>query len=433
MQKSVLWMKAENPWNGGILLLRKTVIIGGGASGMAAAIAAAKEGDAVTILEHTGMPGKKLLSTGNGRCNLTNRKQELQFYHSENPSFPAASLKKFGYEETLRFFSELGLFFKERDGYFYPRALQAQAVREALLSGLLEQGVELRTGCLVKKIETEIVKEGSQEARQFLVRTMETSFLADGVILACGGMAAPFTGSDGSGYHLAEAMGHHVILPVPALTGLLAVSNPLKKAAGVRADGTISLYIEENGKRQFTAADTGELQITDYGVSGIPVFQVSRYAARAIAQKKKVFAAIDFLPEYPSLENPLSFALEREGSCFRTLCGLFPEKLSAVFLKRSQIPLHAPAKRIALSKKETLIRLVREFPLEIAAVNGFEKAQVTAGGVDTREVRAETMESKLVPGLYFAGELLDVDGSCGGYNLQWAWASGFLAGKQGRL
>ncbi|MCI8464609.1 MAG: NAD(P)/FAD-dependent oxidoreductase [Lachnospiraceae bacterium] len=422
--------------------MRQTIIIGGGAAGMMAAIVSAREGDGVELLEHTDTLGKKLLSTGNGRCNLTNKNLDISCYHSEHLNFPLPALKQFGYKETLRFFGELGLFFKERNGYLYPRASQASAVREALLSELSRLGVRIRTGCKV----TEILKKADQS---FLIRTEDMSFFADALVLACGGKAAPFTGSDGSGYPLAVSLGHRLIPPVPALTGLLAASSPFRKAAGVRTDGRVSLYVEENGKQWFMGADTGEIQLTDSGISGIPVFQVSRHAARALAEKKRVFAKLDFLPEYhrakvetyiqeygetgnEEAERLLLNALEKDGDCFRILCGLFPEKLVAVFLKKAGIPLHAPSGRVERRKKQILSKLVCQFPLEITAVNDFTKAQVTAGGIDTRQVQANTMESIPVPGLYFAGEILDVDGICGGYNLQWAWASGFLAGKQGR-
>jgi predicted Rossmann fold flavoprotein len=410
--------------------MRRTVIIGGGAAGMIAAIVSAKEGDQVTILEHMDTLGKKLLSTGNGRCNLTNKRQERSCYHSENPDFPVPALKQFGCEETIRFFGRLGLFFKERDGYVYPRASQASTVREALLSALSDRKVAIRTGCQVH----EILKEAPEANGGFLVCMEDTCVAADALVLACGGMAAPFTGSDGSGYDLAASLGHRLIPPVPALTGLFAAGSPLKKAAGVRTDGTITLYIEEKGRRRFVASDTGELQITDYGISGIPAFQVSRYASRAILEKKQVSAELNFLPEYEEKEVSaiLLHALSLDRDCFRLLCGLFPEKLAAVLLKRAGIPLHALSGHLDEGRKRKLLDLSCRFPLEIVAVNDFAKAQVTAGGVDTREVSSKTMESKLVPGLYFAGELLDVDGCCGGYNLQWAWASGFLAGKQGR-
>ncbi len=406
--------------------MRQTVVIGGGASGMTAAVFAAREGDQVALLEHTDVLGKKLLSTGNGRCNLTNRIQEPSCYHSENESFPFPALKRFGYGKTLQFFRGLGLFFKDRDGYLYPRSFQASAVREALLSELSRLEVDIRTNCVVEEIKA--------ENGRFLVKARDNSFAADAVVLACGGKAAPATGSDGSGYGLACSLGHRMILPVPALTGLLASPNPLKKAAGVRADGTITLYIGEKEKKM-AGEDTGELQITDYGISGIPAFQVSRYASRALAEGKMVQAQVNFFSEYEKREAKeiLAQALDREGDCFQNLCGLFPEKLSAVFLKKTGLPVHIPSKRLEKRKKQQLSELICSFPLNITAVNDFSRAQVTAGGINTDDVWPETMESRLFPGLYFAGEILDVDGNCGGYNLQWAWASGFLAGKQGRL
>ena len=405
----------------------KVIVIGGGAAGILAAISAAGRGDEVIILEHTKALGKKLLSTGNGRCNLTNKKQDDSFYRTENPGFPIPALTRFGYRETINFFNSLGLYCKERDGYVYPRSSQAAAVRNLLLEELFRLGVEIRTECEVRKLQ--------RKTKGFLVLAADTSFYGDSVILACGGKSAPVTGSDGSGYGLAEALGHRLIPPVPALTGLRAAENPLKKAAGVRTDGRVSLYIKENGKERLVGSDAGELQLTDYGISGIPVFQVSRFASRALEQGMGVTARLNFLPEYDrdEAEELLETVLQRtEEDCFSLLLGLFPEKLAAVLLKKAGLPVHIPAGRLSGRQKQAIVDTVCRLRLSISAVNDFSQAQVTAGGIDTRDVNEETMESRLVPGLYFAGEMLDVDGICGGYNLQWAWASGFLAGKQGR-
>ncbi len=409
--------------------MKKTVIIGGGAAGMTAAIASAGAGDAVTLLEHSPQLGKKLLSTGNGRCNLTNRNQDASFYRCSEADFPEKALRQFGYKETLDFFRGLGLFFKEKDGYVYPRSSQASSVRNALLRELERRKADLRMETDVQ----EIVKRG----KEFTVKTSESSFASDRVILACGGMAAPSTGSDGSGYQLAAKMGHRIIEPVPALVQLRSSRSALQKAAGVRADGRISLYIMENGGRAFAGADTGEIQLTDYGISGIPVFQVSRYASKALSENKQVWAEIDFLPEYTSIETKQelfqSVRLEKKGyDCLEVLCGLFPEKLALAFLKEAGIPFHFPAEQLDENRAEKLCRTVTHFSVPISGTNSFSQAQVTAGGVDVRDVTPESMESKLVPGLYFAGEILDVDGICGGYNLQWAWTSGWLAGRQGR-
>ncbi len=402
----------------------QVAVIGGGAAGMTAAVASAEAGDRVLLLEHTDRLGRKLLSTGNGRCNLTNRRQEPSFYHCSEPEFPVKALKRFGYRETLDFFASRGLRFKDRDGYLYPRSSQAQTIRNLLLSELSRLGVEVRTEISITEIS---VTEGAD--RKFLLKTRETSFSADRVILSCGGMAAPVTGSDGSGYRLAAELGHRIVKPLPALVPLYTEGNPLKKAAGVRTDGTVRLYID--GEK--AAEENGELQLTGQGISGIPVFQVSRFAARALEEKRTVTATLDFLPEYREQDSVLDGLLTGNRDCFAALCGLFPEKLSAALLKKAGIPVHAPADRLTNRQRQTLSSTVFSYPLAITGTGDFTKAQVTAGGIDVKDVDPVTMESRLAPGLSFAGEILDVDGICGGYNLQWAWTSGFLAGKRGRL
>ena len=406
--------------------MEQVVIIGGGAAGMAAAIAAADAGSAVVLLEGGKQPGKKLLSTGNGRCNLTNMVQNPSCYRTSEGSMEENRavwqvIRRFGCEETKQFFGGLGLYFKNRDGYLYPRSSQAQTVLAALVQGMEQRGVDVRTEAKVCGIERR--EDG------FLVRTAEQSFRADRVILCCGGMAAPATGSDGNGYELAKAFGHSVIQPLPALVPLYGESGPLKKAAGVRTDGRITLLV--NGKE--AASDTGELQITDYGISGIPVFQVSRFASVGLEKGEQVEARISFLPEYEEPESFLAQVWKKCGDTLSILNGLFPEKLSMALLKKAGIVLHAPMERIPEKKRKLLTEMITAYPMTVTKTGGFDRAQVTAGGVRLSEVELRTMESKLVPGLQFAGEILDVDGICGGYNLQWAWASGVLAGKRGNL
>ena len=403
--------------------MAQTVVIGGGAAGLAAAVSAARAGFQVTVLERTDTLGKKLLSTGNGRCNLTNRAQAPSFYHCNEENFPLGALKRFPLQAVLDFFESLGLSFKEREGYVYPRSLKASSVRDALLSELRVLGADVRTGAKV----TGIFRDGNR----LLVKTAETSFGAEGVILACGGKAFPASGSDGSGYLLAESLGHRVIPPVPALVPLYAEKTPLAKAEGVRAAGRIDLY---DGARVRSAA--GELQITGFGISGIPAFQVSRYAARALSEGRPVKAVVSFLPEYDvrKLPDRLAERIRRlPGRDFmELLSGWFPEKLSAALLKKAGIPLHIPARDPSPRVLQALSGAMAAFPLNIVGTGDFSKAQVTAGGVDAAQVDPDTMESRIFPGLYFAGEILDVDGDCGGYNLHWAWASGLLAGKQGK-
>ncbi len=403
--------------------MRETVVIGGGAAGMAAAVSSAREGDHVILLEHTGQLGRKLLSTGNGRCNLTNRRQEPSCYHCADPEFPGRVLAGFGFRETYEFFAGLGLSFRERDGYLYPRSMKASSVREALLSELASLSVDIRTDTVPVKIQR------SKDA--LLVKTADSSFRADAVILACGGKAFPVSGSDGSGYGLAVSLGHRLKTPVPALTFLKGTSPQLKKAAGVRAEGRITLRAAGQ-----VHCCMGELQITESGISGIPTFQVSRYASRALAEGNPVQAELSFLPEYGADDLP-GILEERVRSlpgrdAMELLTGWFPDKLAAALLKKAGIPLHIPAASLAARQLKSLAAAIGRFPLEITGTGDFSQAQVTAGGIDVSDVDPETLESRLVPGLYFAGEILDVDGDCGGYNLQWAWASGFLAGKQGR-
>ena len=404
--------------------MEQVVVIGGGAAGMAAAIAAADAGSSVVLLEGGKQPGKKILSTGNGRCNLTNLVQTPSCYHTSEGQEEQTAwqvIRRFGCEETKQFFGSLGLYFKNRDGYLYPRSSQAQTVLSALVEGMELRRVDVRTEAKVCGIE--------KRDDGFLVRTAEQSFPAGRVILCCGGMAAPATGSDGNGYALAKAFGHQVNPPLPALVPLYGETGPLKKAAGVRTDGRITLLV--NGRK--AASDTGELQITDYGISGIPVFQVSRFASIGLGKGETVEARISFLPEYEEPETFLAHLWKKCGDTLSILNGLFPEKLSIALLKKAGIVLHAPMERIPEKKRAALSELITAYPMTVTKTGDFDRAQVTAGGVRLSEVDLWSMESKLVPGLQFAGEILDVDGICGGYNLQWAWASGVLAGKRGNL
>ncbi len=401
---------------------RKGIIIGGGASGLMAAITAAKQGASVTVLEHTARPGKKILSTGNGKCNLTNLYMDPSCYRSEQDGFEEMAVKNFPPSASVAFFRELGVLTMDRGGYVYPMSGQAQTVLDALLRGADRAGVRIVTECEVEKAER---KNG-----RFAVQTNQGTFAGDFLILACGSKAAKGTGSDGSGYELAKLFGHRIIKPLPALVQLRCEGNLLPKASGVRAECLVSIKTED-GKT--AAKDRGELQITDYGISGIPVFQVSRYAAKLLDRKKKVFASLNFLPDLNEagvrdlLKEQRSYLSEESAETF--LNGIFNKKLASVLLKAAKIQ---PEKKAGLLTKEELDRLVlmiREFVIPVKETNPFEQAQICTGGVDTSEIDEETMQSRRVPGLYIVGELLDVDGICGGYNLQWAWASGYAAGS----
>lgn len=400
---------------------RKVIVVGGGASGMAAAIMAARQGAQVTILEHMDRVGKKLLSTGNGRCNLTNLSMESGCYHCSQPGFPMKAIRCFDVGHTLGFLEELGIMVKSKNGYIYPNSEQASAVLDLFRLELLRLQVQSITGCQVKQLH-------SKKGQRFFAVTDQGDFSGDALILAAGSKAAPATGSDGSGYRLAERFGHKVITPLPALVQLCCEGRHFKQLAGVRCEAEISLFCA--GKHLSSAL--GEIQLTEYGVSGIPTFQVSRFASTSLAKKKPVEIALDFLPA-KSQEETEQFLKKRalqmphlEIEDFLT--GVLHKKLAAVLVKLSHIPARQAAADVPQDAWERLARQIKSFQAAVSATKSFEHAQVCCGGVDTRDILPETMESKLVPGLYLAGELLDVDGICGGYNLQWAWTSGCLAG-----
>lgn len=402
--------------------MRHVAVIGGGAAGMMAAITAAREGVKVTILEHKDRIGKKILSTGNGRCNFTNTFQTPACYRSDNRDFAWNIIQKFNVEKTISFFKELGIYPKDRNGYLYPYSDQAAAILEVLQIEIAKLDICVMTEINVLDIQP--VKRGIR------VTTDKKTITVDSVILACGSKAAPVTGSDGSGYQLAKLLGHRIVPVLPALVQLRCAEKFYKSISGVRVQGTVEIYADDIS----LASDTGEIQLTNYGISGIPVFQVSRYAAKAIYQKQSVTAVLNFMPDM-NKDEFLSFLQERITLCpHKTLdeffTGIFPKKLCELWIRLSRLPKEMRVSDLSGEQLEKLVLLIQHLRTHITETNAFEQAQICCGGVDTTEINPDTLESNYVPGIYFAGELLDVDGICGGYNLQWAWSSGFVAGKE---
>ena len=401
--------------------MRTVAVIGGGASGMMAAVTAASEGARVILLEHKDRIGKKILSTGNGRCNFTNIHQEPICYHSEDPLFPWEVVERFNAQAVISFFFQLGVYSKNRNGYIYPNSDQASAVLDAFRMELDRLKVEIRTG-----VECREIRPGK---KGFTVLTDQGPVRADRVILCAGSKAAPTTGSDGSGYDLAKKLGHRILPVLPALTALKCEEKFFKSIAGVRANGSVSIWSGD----ECIAKDTGEIQLTDYGISGIPVFQVSRYASKLLYEKKETDAVLDFMPDFTK-EQTNAFLRARaktrpDKSAEMFLIGLFHKKLCDLWIRLSEIPRQRKAGELTEDEIARLTDLIKEFRVRVRETNPYDKAQVCCGGVDTREVNPETLESVYVPGVYFAGEILDVDGMCGGYNLTFAWASGYVAGK----
>ena len=399
---------------------RSILVVGGGASGMMAAIHAARAGASVTIMEHMDRVGKKILSTGNGKCNLTNLEQLPGHYRSSTDGFAFPVIEHYPAEKTLEFFQELGIWPKSRGGYIYPNSDQASAVLDVLRMELEYRGIEVICGCHVTGIE--------KKGKQFQVQTPSGRYQADAVILAAGSKAAPVTGSDGSGYDLAKAMGHRIVPPLPALVQLCCQEKHYKQLSGIRTEARLTLFVNQKE----VIRETGELQLTDYGISGIPTFQVSRFASQGLYKKQLVTVRIDFFPDMDDKTFKRMFFHRIEALGYKTweewMTGLLNKKLALVLLKLSGIRPDQVVSRTENPKCRTLMSLTKNYETVIIDTKPYENAQVCCGGVDCREIDPKTMESRLVKGLYFAGELLDVDGICGGYNLQWAWSSGAIAG-----
>lgn len=399
-------------------------VIGGGAAGMTAAIAAAGEGAAVTLLEGGERVGKKILSTGNGKCNLGNLELSADAYYGADREWIADCLARFGSEDTIRFFRGMGLLVKERNGLLYPLAEQASVVLDALRWELRAMGVETVLECRV-----DAVRRNAEKG--FKVSAGQRDFEFDRVILACGSKAAPKTGSDGSGYLLAESLGHAVVLVMPALVQLRCREAWLREVSGVRAEAVIRELSGEWG----VIEERGELQLTDYGISGIPVFQMSRRINALLRKRGKGSEAelsVNLLPDYSAEEFGRLCAGRRLLQADRTaeefFTGILNKKLMLLFMKLSGIRRDTPISQVESGRIDQVFGLCRDWRLHVTGSNSYDNAQVCAGGVDTAQV-GRNMESLLVPGLFFAGEILDVDGRCGGYNLQWAWCSGHLAGR----
>ncbi len=397
-------------------------IIGGGAAGMMAAITAARKGAAVTVLERNDRVGKKILVTGNGKCNLGNYVLSPEEYYGSSREWIGKALERFDTEATVAFFSSLGLLMKEKNGYIYPACEQAAVVLDVLRFEMTSLGIQVITECKINHVERDTasgkikVGDGSRE------------YVFDAVVLSCGSKAAPKTGSDGSGYKLAKQLGHALIPTVPALVQLQCREDYLKAVAGVRADAMVQVY---RGKK-CVAKERGELQLTEYGISGIPVFQLSRIVNYILREEKEVRVVIDLLPDY-SEEAYAELCvgrslLQNERTVEEFFTGMLNKKLMQLFIKQVGLKGKQQVEQADKEGIRQVYRLCRAWELHVTGSNPYDNAQVCAGGVDTGEL-TENMESKKVPGVYFAGEIMDVDGKCGGYNLQWAWCSGYLAGK----
>ncbi len=402
------------------------LVAGGGAAGIMAALTATENGKGkIFIIEKMGQLGKKILATGNGKCNYTNYYQAKECYRGNDVSFAWKALQKFGYKETISLFKSYGIIPYDRDGYVYPLPGQASCVRD-----ILER--ELKSTKVVINKEEKITdvsihrKNGRQDG--FIVVTGNNKYFTQKLIIATGGKAGAVHGSDGSGYSLAKSLGHSVITPFAALTSCIICGKYTKDWAGVRTKGTVRAY---NSKGKLLCENTGELQFVAQGISGIPVFQVSRYISEEIVKGRKPYLTIDIMPLYSEEEIIASLLCRKKknGSIGDIFTGMLHNKLAAALLKFCDISIKRQAAGLTKDEASHIAAVMKNWRLEVKDTGGFEKAQVTGGGIPASEINAETMESKICPGLYFAGEVIDVDGICGGDNLQWAWTSGYIAGN----
>lgn len=410
------------------MIYHDIIVIGGGASGIMAALTAKDLKKDIAIIEGTSRIGNKILSTGNGRCNISNLNITSPFinYQSNNPDFYSSCLNKYTVEYTKNVFLSLGLPLTElENGKLYPESLQASSVIDIFRLSLDEAGIPIYSDCKVKSI----TKKGG-----FTILTSNEEmpeFKCKKLLLACGGKSCAKTGSDGSGYKLATTLGHSLITPIPAIVQLKLDYPYLKALSGIKFIGIASIYVND----KLIRSEEGEILFTDYGISGPPILQLSRIASNALLNKQTVNLKIDMMPNktLEELENFIEghLAIFSHRSISNALIGIVNKKLIPTLLKNAGISnIHSSCYDIEWKYKNKLIKSLKEWNFKCIDTNGFNNAQLTAGGINTKEVNETTLESKIIKDLYFAGEILDVNGDCGGYNLQWAWSSGILVGNR---
>ncbi len=406
---------------------KKILIIGAGASGLMAGISAAANGAEVCIIEHGEKAGRKLLMTGNGHCNYSNSDVSPEHYHGDQ-LFVRDILNKFGYEKCISFFKSLLIqpkvkrYSYDNTGYVYPLSGDAASVRNALLEKLNSLNVKIYTDTEPKSIFL-------NENGCFTVKTTRGSFTADSIIVATGSNAYPKTGSDSSFYRFIKDFGHNFYPFMPALSMIKSNDAFLKEIKGVRCDAQVKLMVySDNDMMMYD--EMGEVQFNENGVSGIPVMQLSRHVPIFLQRRYSLWLIVSLLPELDNaeldelLKERYEILKKNAYPEYMMLSGLLPEKLSAALINKC----HAEFKDKDEYLRE-LFKSIRELRFQVTKAPSFDQAQVCSGGVDTFEIDPLTMESKLIKNLYFAGELLNIDGNCGGYNLHFAFATGYIAGS----
>lgn len=392
-------------------------IIGAGASGMTAALAAAQSpSNHILLFERQARVGRKLQATGNGRCNLTNLHAGGDSYHGNDASFAAPALNKFSVEKTLQWFRRIGLItVSEDNGRVYPYSDQANSVVDILRFALQKSNIQLITGEEVTAIR--------KNSEGFLLHTGQNSYFCHRLIIACGGLAGTKLGGSMSGYKLLRSMGHKATKLRPALVQIKSGWNGCVSLKGVRTNCCATVYCGD----QMHAQSKGELQFTEYGLSGPVIFEISRDVCQGIG---KWICCLDFIPEMDerTLFNELCCRRERGLPVDELLTGILHNRLGRVLCAAVGIQGQRSSEHLSDEELRSVCDVVKGLEVPLTEPLGMDSAQVTAGGIETSDFDPYTMQSLLVQGLYACGEVLDIDGDCGGYNLQWAWSSGYLAG-----
>lgn len=394
------------------------IIIGAGASGIACSILAKKNNNKVVILERNDKSLKKLLMTGNGRCNYMNESYSIKNYHSEDIDIVDKIISSKNIELVKSFFDSLGVIPKIKNGYYYPYSNQALSIKNILEEKALSLGVEIRYNSLVEDI--------SKENDKFIVLCNGEKLYCDNLVLATGSRAYPITGSDGMGYNFLSKFNHTIVDVVPALVQLTSDFKYLKLWDGVRSDATLELFEDD----KYIDTETGEIQLTNYGISGICTFNLSHYVTRGINNHKYTIS-INFVPFIDTLITPWmdDYSKKFNKNIYGLLEGFLNTKLIDIILKVSNIDGNRYYSDLSNDEKLVLCKNLKGLKINITGTKGFDSSQICSGGLKLTEIDYNTFESKLVSNLYVTGELLDMNGNCGGYNLTTCWISGILSGK----
>jgi len=403
--------------------MKKIAIIGGGASGLMAALFAARSGANVTIYEHNNGVGKKILASGNGRCNIINTTASYEDYAGTDPQFVTYPLKQLSFGYFEKFCHSIGLLLDiKEDGRCYPLSNEAKSVLIALKSAVSAAGVKIMTEAHVNRV--------SKKDTQFLIETMSDKSTYDNVLIATGSEAAPQLGATTDGYSFASTFGHEILPTYPSLVQLHLNSKNHHKMAGVKTVAEVTLIIDGKSKEKLQ----GDILFAAYGISGLAILDISQKASYALHNKQRVSIALNLLPRYDraSLAGIIEklFTSVPKHDVHTALCGLIPAKIATYLLEDASIALTTTVSALSPKEIKKIAHLIGEWKFEVSDTHGFKHAEVSGGGVSTAQVNNKTMESKLVEGLYFAGEVLDVVGKRGGYNFNFAWASGMIAGKE---